>query len=252
MIANSYKEEIIYREKINYKNAKRLICRSNWAVRSLLNEYQINKEKIFLVPGGANLDNKSINRDKLLCFPPNYSKNVPIKLGFIGVDWERKGGDFLLSLLNIFLEKNIPIQLRIIGPKKENLPIHPSLKYVGFINKSFELDKFVEEINSWHFGTLFSKAEAYGISNRECMLLGVPVICHDVGGISSTLPKSSFGKLFKANPDPIVVFNWILDTLNPYEKYISLRKRLLKQHYEFTWDKAVMSLKVILDQDIYL
>ena len=32
MIANSYKEEIIYREKINYKNAKRIICRSNWAV----------------------------------------------------------------------------------------------------------------------------------------------------------------------------------------------------------------------------
>ena len=51
MIANSYKEEIIYREKINYKNAKRIICRSNWAVRSLLNEYQINKEKIFFLRG---------------------------------------------------------------------------------------------------------------------------------------------------------------------------------------------------------
>ena len=84
------------------------------------------------------------------------------------------------------------------------------------------------------------------------MLLGVPVICHDIGGISSTLPNSNFGKLFKANPDPIVVFNWILDILNPYEKYISLRKKLLKQHDEFTWEKAVISLKVILEQDTYL
>ena len=113
-------------------------------------------------------------------------------MGFIGIDWERKGGKFLISLLNLFNEKKVPIKLRVIGPKKNNLPIHPSLEYVGFINKSIDLEKFVKEITSWHFGTLFSNAEAYGISNRECLLLGVPVICHDIGGISSTLPKSNF------------------------------------------------------------
>ena len=247
MIANSYKDKIIYRENQNYKNAKRIICRSNWAIESLINEYQINQEKIFLIPGGANLDYECINRERLFNIPSNFSNTNPIKLGFIGIDWERKGGKFLLSLLNIFLEKNIPIQLRIVGPNKDDLPIHPCLKYVGFINKSFNLDKFVEEITSWHFGTLFSIAEAYGISNRECMLLGVPVICHDVGGISSTLPKSNFGKLFEANPDPRVVFEWIINILNPYEKYISLRKKLLMQHEEFTWDKAVKDLKKIIE-----
>ena len=246
MIDKNYIKKIISREKQNYKKAKRIICRSSWAIESLLNEYQISKKKIFLIPGGANLDNKSIDRDQLFNFPSNFSKTHPIKLGFIGLDWHRKGGEFLLSLLNVFLEEDIPIQLRVVGPKKINIPIHPSIKYLGFIDKSFDLEKFVKEITSWHFGTLFSKAEAYGISNRECMLLGVPVICHNVGGISSTLPNANFGKLFEANPEPRIVFNWIMQALNPYEKYISKREKLLEQNEEFTWEKAVKDLKKIL------
>lgn len=248
MIAKSYRDEIISREKLNYQKAKRIICRSNWAVKSLLNDYQINKKKIFLIPGGANLDNKSIDREKLFSFPSKFSNKSPIILGFIGIDWERKGGKFLISLLNIFIKKNVAIQLRVIGPKKETLPSHPSLKYVGFINKSLNTEKFIKEITSWHFGTLFSKAEAYGISNRECMILGVPVICHDVGGIASTLPNSNFGKIFVANPNPNDVFNWIMDALNPYDKYISLRKKLLEQHDQFTWDKAIQDFENILDE----
>ena len=246
MIANSYKNKIIYHEKQNYKKAKRIFCRSNWAIESLIDEYKIDKKKIFFIPGGANLEHKFLDREKLLYLPSNLTKKNPIKLGFIGIDWERKGGKFLISLLNLFNEKKVPIKLRVIGPKKNNLPIHPSLEYVGFINKYTDLEKFVKEITSWHFGTLFSTAEAYGISNRECFLLGVPVICHDIGGISSTLPKSNFGKLFKKNPEPKEVFQWIIDILTPYEKYIELRKNLLKQHEEFTWDKAVKNLKEIL------
>ena len=80
------------------------------------------------------------------------------------------------------------------------------------------------------------------------MILGVPVICHDVGGIASTLPNSNFGKIFVANPNPNDVFNWIMDSLNPYEKYISLRKKLLEQHDQFTWDKAIEDFENILDE----
>ena len=197
MIDNKYKQKIISREKHNYQKAKRIICRSNWAIESLLNEYQISKKKIFLIPGGANLDKKSIDRNQLFIYPSNFSKTSPIKLGFLGVDWHRKGGSFLLKLLNIFYEKDIPIQLRVVGPKENNLPIHPFIKYVGFIDKSLDLEKFIKEITSWHFGTLFSKAEAYGISNRECMILGVPVICHDIGGFHPLCLKQTLVKCLK-------------------------------------------------------
>ena len=245
-ISNSYKREIINRERLNYLRANKIICRSNWAIESLINDYKIDKSKISLVPGGANLDIKEIDRVKLFSFPPQPSINNPIVVGFLGLDWKRKGGDFLIKLADTFNENNIPFEIRVVGPKKNTLPNHKSLKHVGFIDKFLNLELFIKELKSWHFGTLFSKAEAFGISNRECLILGVPVICHDIGGISSTLPKSNFGKMFDANPNPLIVHNWIMDILNPYEKYISLRKELLKQHKSFAWDKAITNLKKVL------
>ena len=152
-----------------------------------------------------------------------------------------------MQLADLFYKKDISFELRVIGPKISSLPEHPSLKYLGFIDKTKNLEVFINELKSWHFGTLFSKSEAFGISNRECMLLGVPVIWHDVGGISSTLPNFEFGKMFEANPEPIEVYNWIINILNPYEKYLYLRENLFNNYYEFTWDKAVLDLKRILD-----
>ena len=131
-----------------------------------------------------------------------------------------------------------------INPKKDNLPIHPCLKYVGFIGKSFDLEKFVNEITSWHFGTLFSKAEAYGISNRESLVLGVPVICHDVGGIRSTFPKEdyNFGCIFKSYTKPSVISDWILERIKDYSSYINLRDNVARNSYEFTWEPAIKKM----------
>tara|TARA_S200000501_G_scaffold365461_1_gene398940 strand:+ start:3681 stop:4820 length:1140 start_codon:yes stop_codon:yes gene_type:complete len=248
LISNSYKREIIKREKLNYLRANRIICRSNWAIKSLIKDYQIEKSKISLVPGGANLAIKEIDRSKLLTFPPKPSINNPIIVGFIGLDWERKGGNFLIKLADTFSENNIPFEIRVVGPKQDTLPNHQCLKYVGFIDKFLNLDLFIKELKSWHFGTLFSKAEAFGISNRECLILGVPIICHDVGGISSTLPKSNFGKMFDANPSPLIVYSWLMDIFSPYEKYISLRKKLLKQYKSFAWDRTITNLIKVLQK----
>ena len=52
--------------------------------------------------------------------------------------------------------------------------------------------------------------------------------------------------MFDANPSPIVVYNWLTGIFNPYEKYISLRKKLLKQHKSLTWDRTITNLKKVL------
>ena len=247
LISDLYKDKVIKRERLNYFNAKNIICRSKAAKISLIKDYKINKKKISIVPGGANLDLRKIQREKLLNIPLDPKNNKPIILGFIGLDWNRKGGEFLIKLAEFFKKKEVPLEIRVVGPKKNNLPNHSSLKYIGFIDKSLELEHFIKEVTSWHFGTLFSKAEAFGISNRECLLLGVPVICHDVGGISSTLPESDFGKLFEANPNPSKVYEWIMNILTPYSKYILLRKKIFDNFDLFTWNYSVSCLKEILN-----
>ena len=116
------------------------------------------------------------------------------------VEWQRKGGPFLLGVADALQHRGIPTVIRAIGPNPALLPVHPALQPLGFINKQSDTDRFVAELRSWHFGTLFSDAEAFGISNRECLRLGVPVLAQAVGGIASTIPDGGCGQLFAFRP----------------------------------------------------
>ena len=52
--------------------------------------------------------------------------------------------------------------------------------------------------------------------------------------------------MFDANPSPLVVYDWLMNIFNPYEKYISLRKKLFKQYKSFTWDETITNLIKVL------
>ena len=245
-INNIYKNNIFHREKIAYKRARRIICRSQWAADSISNDYKIDSNKIFVVPGGANIDESILGKlNSIQPLEPTI-KN-PLRLGFIGIDWERKGGPFLIKLAKELLLLNIPVEIRVIGPDPNYLPKLPFIKPLGFIDKKKDVIGFCNELMSWHFGTLFSEAEAFGISNRECLFLGVPVICHDVGGISSTVLNDSCGNLFKAYPKANSVADWIKLKIYPYTNYLELRSSLSKMRLEFSWKKSILQLKDILD-----
>jgi glycosyltransferase involved in cell wall biosynthesis len=161
-------------------------------------------------------------------------------------DWQRKGGPFLLRLADELLARGMPTVVRCIGPEPSNLPAHPALQPLGFLSKHNDMARFVGELRSWHFGTLFSEAEAFGISNRECLRLGVPVLTHAVGGIASTVPDEGCGQLFPAHPTAEEVADWIAGRLDPYEGYLCWRATLAPRWRQFTWAAAVEQLAEIL------
>ena len=245
-ISNKLKEEFISREKHSYQKAYAIICMSDWAANSVINDYGIDYKKVHVVPGGANLEEEELKKVKVN-IPCQPTPQKPLRIGFLGKDWERKGGGFLIKLTEELNQQNIPTVIRAIGPDPKTIPSHPSIQALGFINKQKDTLLFASEICSWHFGTLFSSAEAFGISNRECMRLGTPVITHDLGGISSTFPNSFCGKLFKRNPSVKEVSNWIIDHITPYQNYLINRHELSKCWNEFTWESSIKKVSLILN-----
>ncbi|MCT0219808.1 glycosyltransferase family 4 protein [Synechococcus sp. CS-1329] len=245
-LAPAYRQEVLERERRAYAAAGAVICMAQWAADSVIGDYGIHPAKVHVVPGGANLDETELAALPVLPPPPPPTVDQPLRLGFLGKDWVRKGGPFLLQLAVELQRRGIPAVIRVIGPVPASLPAHPALQPLGFINKQSDTARFVHELRSWHFGALFSTAEAFGISNRECLRLGVPVLAHAVGGIASTLPDAGCGLLFAAHPSPVDVANWIAERLTPYESYLAWRSALPPRWREFTWDAAVERLAAIL------
>ena len=245
-IAESVQHQALQRERAAYSHAVAVICRSQWAADSVINDYGINPTKVHVVPGGANLDEAQLFQLPPTPTPPPPYAEQPLRLGFLGKEWQRKGGPFLLQLADALIERGIPTLIRAIGPNPAQLPSHPALQPLGFINKQGDTARFVAELRSWHFGTLFSEAEAFGISNRECLRLGVPVVAHAVGGIASSLPDGGCGRLFAPHPSAAEVADWISSRLNPYSYYLAWRATLAPRWREFTWEAAVNQLNQIL------
>ena len=126
----------------------------------------------------------------------------------------------------------------MVGPATKELPPHPLVRSLGFIDKSKDTQKFIKLVRSLHFGCLFSSVEAFGISNRECLRLGVPVLATRVGGIPDTVPEG-LGFLFEPGSSPAAIADLLKSFVDNPSTYHSLRQRVVAHAEEFSWQKTV-------------
>jgi len=233
-IGRSTQEAALTQERENYLNADRIICMSPWAANSVINYYDIPSYKVHIIPGGANLNEHAIIEDHL----NNYPDLIPLRLGFIGKDWHRKGLLYLLKVADVLHQRGLAVEVIVIGPNIQDLPNHALIRPLGFINKVQDLEKYIHVIRSLHFGCLFSSAEAFGISNLECLRLGVPVLANRVGGIPATVPDG-LGFLFEPNTPPEQVANLLESFVSQPSQYDKLRKRVIERAKEFSWQSTI-------------
>lgn len=245
-IAAGLQAEALERERRAYAAAGVVVCMCQWAADSVIHDYGIDPAKVHTIAGGGNLDEAVLAGLPVAAPPPPPGPETPLRLGFLGKEWQRKGGPFLLDLARLLRQRGLPTVIRAIGPDPASLPADPALEPVGFIHKLHDTARFVAEVRSWHFGALFSAAEAAPRANLECLRLGVPLIAHDVGGIGSTLPDAGCGKLFPAHPSADAVADWLAERLTPYDAYLAWRQALAERGQAFTWAAAMGSLAPLL------
>jgi glycosyltransferase involved in cell wall biosynthesis len=234
-------EQALAQERRNYQHADHVVGMSEWAARSVVEDYDISAEKVHVVPGGANLREDDLPETVESSAPDDLQ---PLRLGFIGKNWRRKGLPFLLDVADVLAERGIEVEIVAIGPDPSALPAHPALRPQGFIDKAADLDRFVDAVRELHFGCLFSSVEAFGISNVECLRLGVPVLATDVGGIPDTVPDGC-GLLFAPDTAPETVADRLGTFVRAPTRYRALRSRIREQPSTFTWDRAVRQFEAI-------
>ncbi|MCS3937084.1 glycosyltransferase involved in cell wall biosynthesis [Salinibacter ruber] len=229
------REQALAQERRNYHHADRVVGMSGWAAQSVIEDYDVPEEKVHVVPGGANLREDELPDTVESAAPSDLQ---PLRLGFIGKNWRRKGLPFLLDVADALEQRSLEVEVWAVGPEPSALPDHPALRPQGFIDKASDLGQFVTVVRSVHFGCLFSSIEAFGISNVECLRLGVPVLATNVGGIPDTVPDSC-GLLFAPDTAAGMVAERLATFVENPSMYHELREHILSQAKRFTWDRTV-------------
>jgi glycosyltransferase involved in cell wall biosynthesis len=230
-------------ERLAISKCTQLIVSSAWAAHSAEIEYGSKKEKIHILPYGANLESIPLQLD--------ISKEIPQiwKLLFVGVYWEDKGGDIVYDCFLELLKKGFPVELTVVGCQPEHGRSHPKMKVIPFIDKNDpEGQKQLADIyQEHHFLLLPTRFDCTPIVINEASAFGVPVIAPRTGGVEGHLKNHENGCLADYN-DKGEKYAEIIETyLKDPQMYLLLRKSTRKLYEDqLNWEKWTLSLKKIL------
>ena len=182
-------------DQLAIDNSDILIYTSAWAANSAINDYNADPSKIFIVPFGANLD-FTPDTDEAKQIIKKREIHTHINLLFLGVDWERKGGDYALKVTDTLNEAGIPATLHIAGIK--NLSSKINRRYImnhGYISKATIAGqkRLSAVIAASNFLILPSLADCTPVSFSEANAFGVPCLVSNVGGHKSIIENGVNG-----------------------------------------------------------
>lgn len=194
------------------------IFSSEWAAQRAVQLHCIDAKKVKVVPFGANID-ISHDAQSVEAFLERRSVG-PFRLLWLGVDWERKGGDTALQAARLMHERGIQVELNMVGcdpPAGKTIPEY--VRCQGFVSKTTAegtetIKKLLRDANVLVLPTI---AEAYGVAFVEAHAFGVPCAATAVGGIPTIVEDGATGRLFDPREPVEVWADWLCElATDPY------------------------------------
>jgi len=234
-------------ERMALNKADKVVLSSEWAAKSVLNDYHIKESKIHIVPFGPNVDYIP-EQEKLFI---QKTRNV-CKLLFVGVEWERKGGKIAYDTLLELKKRGIAAELTIVGVVPPDNIADDSVYIIPFLDKNVksESEKFNQLLSESHFLVLPTREECFGVVFCEASAYGLPSLAYNTGGVSTAIKNNTNGFLFELSEGSDQFADKIAENFLDYDqKYIKLSKTS-RQYYNETlnWETFGKSILNILNE----
>ncbi|MHA7814431.1 MAG: glycosyltransferase family 4 protein [Phycisphaerales bacterium] len=184
-------------ERAMYARADRMIFTSQWAADSAMSDYGLAPDRVEVISRAANIPEGRTEQDVLRMIEAKPKDRCI--LHFVGVDWERKGGDIAVEATRLLNERGIPTELRVVGAEPQiDGPMPDYVKPLGWISKSSPegLKRFTELLSEAHFLIVPTRADAYGFAFLEASAFGVPSLAPRTGGVPMVMVDNVNGLLF--------------------------------------------------------
>ena len=183
-------------EGLAIKKADVLLYTSTWAARSAIEDYDADEQKVHVVTFGANFEKP----------PPKEivqarKKSERCKLLFIGVDWQRKGGEIAFETLLKLEEMGVQAELIVLGCTPPKTFSHEHMTIIPFLNKKDEkqqreLDRLFEASS---FLILPTRSDCVPMVLAEAGVFGLPVVTTQTGGIPGIIREGENGFMLPLN-----------------------------------------------------
>src|SRR6266516_6940124 len=240
-------------EEMAYQNATVLLYSSYWAARSALEDYGIDPQKVHTIFFGANLDTIP-SREMVLA----KKKSERCRLLFMGVGWERKGGDIAFETLLELEKLGIQAELIVCGCTPPKEVAHERMRIIPFLDKNDERQsKEIEKLYMMSdFLLLPTRADCTPFVFNEANAFGLPIITADTGGVPDIVSNGENGYVLPYSAGSSEYAKIIADIYQDEQRYTALvqssRAAFENRLNWDTWGRAVKDvlLKLISPREV--
>ena len=139
------------------------------------------------------------------------------------------------------------IRLHLIGKCPPEIARRDGVTHFGVINKTIDIDRFIEIVCNIDVGCMLSRAETAGIALLEFLRMGVPVIATDVGGIPDIVDLGA-GELVSPEIRASDLAEHFARLLDEPERLAELQESAWHRRQNASWRRVVRELKGVLNQ----
>jgi len=179
-------------ERSAIARAAALVYSSPWAAHSAVADYGAPAEKVHVVPFGANVE----------ALPPVHAvvsriPSSPLRLLFLGTDWDRKGGEIAVEALSALRERNVKAELIVCGCTPPPTVATEHVTVIPFLDKDDPGDRarFEQLLLTSDLMLVPTRADCSPIAFAEANAFGLPVVTTDTGGVAGVIQDGRNGLL---------------------------------------------------------
>ena len=197
---------------------------SAWARNSAIDDYGAPADRALEIAWGSNI---AVAASAARSLPDG-----PLRLLFVGVEWERKGGPLALDVVAALAAAEIDCRLDIVGVSSDALqgrPCPPNVVFHGFLAKANadQAAKLAELYSDATFFLLPTRAECLGIVFAEAASRGLPSISVRTGGVPSAVRDGVTGILLSPDASGEAFAAAIAAVIASPERYSALSRAAL-------------------------
>jgi glycosyltransferase involved in cell wall biosynthesis len=237
--AGKYSREAFRFEKALYSRMHVLFPMSKWLADSFVRDFAVNSKKIFPVGAGVNLPNSAVEEYRVKDY-------LAPSILFVGKDFQRKGGEYLLKAFSR-VKKEIPhATLTIIGPSFQ--PQDAAISVLGPISKMTNegIGRIVKAYNNASIFVMPSLYEPFGVAFCEAMAFRTPCIGTNVCAMPEIIEHQKSGLLVPPADERLLAEAMITLLKNP-----SLCKTMGDEGFRrykayFTWEAVTARIVEII------
>lgn len=227
-IKGSLAEEGIETQKSIYENCAGIFVASNWVLKSLVHDYGIKRDKIFVTGLGGALE----------CDVDIQNKRPNLNILFMGRDWRIKGGPMAFEAFKRISESEPKAKLTIIGCSP---PIsHPAVRILGYLDKTNPAHQriMLEALDEATVLCVPSPFDCFGFCYVEAQYHGVVPVTFAGQGRNEAIKDGVTGILVKEQ-NAEVLSEAVLSLLRDRDRTRKMSiagYRYARQH--LTWDRV--------------